>query len=129
MPRGARKKSNTGIYHVMLRGINLQNIFIDDEDNEKFIDILTEYQKKMANEIYAYCLMGNHIHLLIKEGNEDLSNTIRRIGVSYVHWYNWQYDRKGHLFQDRYKADLLKVTGIFNPGQIHTSESIGGGFS
>jgi putative transposase len=105
MPRAARRKSETKIYHVMMRGINQQNIFVDDEDNERFIDTLAKYRRKVEYELYAYCLMGNHIHLLIKEGNEALSNTMRRIGTSYVYWYNWQYDRKGHLFQDRYKSE------------------------
>ncbi|MEG6615169.1 transposase [Peptococcaceae bacterium 1198_IL3148] len=113
MPRVARKKSKTNIYHVMIRGINQQNIFVDDEDNEKFIDTLARYQKEINYEIYAYCLMGNHIHLLIKEGNEALSNTMRRIGASYVYWYNWQYNRKGHLFQDRYKSEPVEDDSYF----------------
>ncbi len=113
MPRRARQKSKTNIYHIMVRGINRQNIFVDDEDNEKFLDTLNRYRAKTAYEIYAYCLMGNHIHLLIKEGNESLSNTMRRIGASYVYWYNWQYDRKGHLFQDRYKSEPVEEDTYF----------------
>ncbi len=97
----------------MLRGINLQNIFVTDEDNEKFISILEKYKKEIAYEIYAYCLMGNHVHLLMKEGNEEISNTMKRIGVSYVHWYNWQYDRKGHLFQGRFKSEPVGDDGYF----------------
>ncbi len=113
MPRVARKKSKTNIYHVMIRGINQQNIFVDDEDNEKFISILSKYQKENEYEIYAYCLMGNHVHLLMKEGNEELANSMRRIGASYVYWYNWQYNRKGHLFQDRYKSEPVEDETYF----------------
>ena len=87
----------------MIRGINQQNIFSVDEDYEKFMAILFKYHKKSEYEIYAYCLMGNHVHLLIKEGREALPHAMKRIGTSYVSWYNWQYNRKGHLFQDRYK--------------------------
>lgn len=108
MPRAARRKSKTGIYHIMLRGINQQNIFEDEEDYEKFVGILDTYKKQIGYEIYAYCLMGNHIHLLMKEGREELSNTMKRIGASYVHWYNWQYERRGHLFQDRYKSEEVE---------------------
>ena len=108
MPRAARKKSESKIYHVMLRGINHQNIFEDDGDYEKFIDVLETYQRVIGFEVYAYCLMGNHIHLLIKEGNEEFSNTMKRIGASYVYWYNWQYNRKGHLFQDRYRSEAIE---------------------
>ena len=97
----------------MIRGINQQNIFTDDEDHEKFMDILDTYHKKIEYEIYAYCLMGNHVHLLIKEGKEILSNTMKRIGASYVYWYNWQYNRKGHLFQDRYKSEAVEDEAYF----------------
>ena len=113
MPRTARRKSETNIYHIMIRGINRQNIFVDDEDNEKFINTLAKYRREVEYELYAYCLMGNHIHLLVKEGNEVLSNTMRRIGASYVYWYNWQYDRKGHLFQDRYKSEPVEDDTYF----------------
>lgn len=97
----------------MIRGINQQNIFADDEDHKKFMDILDRYRKKIEYEIYAYCLMGNHVHLLIKEGKEILSNTMKRIGTSYVCWYNWQYNRKGHLFQDRYKSEPVLDDAYF----------------
>jgi len=113
MPRTARAKSRSKIYHIMIRGINQQNIFIDDEDDDKFMDILDTYHKKIEYEIYAYCLMGNHVHLLIKEGEEVLSNTMKRIGTSYVYWYNWQYNRKGHLFQDRFKSEAVEDDAYF----------------
>ena len=60
MPRAARRKSSTNIYHIMIRGINQQNIFADEEDYEKFIDTLEKYNKKIEFEIYAYCLLDNH---------------------------------------------------------------------
>lgn len=97
----------------MIRGINQQNIFIDDEDYEKFLAILDRYRKKTSYEIYAFCLMGNHVHLLIKEGKEPLSISMKRIGTSYVFWYNWQYNRKGHLFQDRYKSEAVEDDTYF----------------
>ena len=97
----------------MIRGINQQNIFVDNEDDDKFIAILDTYRKKIEYEIYAYCLMGNHVHLLIKEGKEVLSNTMKRIGTSYVSWYNWQYNRKGHLFQDRFKSEVVEDDAYF----------------
>lgn len=113
MPRIARKKSESKIYHVMIRGINQQSIFEDDGDYKKLIEILGKYHKEIEYEIYAYCLMGNHIHLLIREGREELSNTMKRIGTSYVYWYNWQYSRKGHLFQDRYRSESVENDSYF----------------
>lgn len=108
MPRVARIKSKSKIYHIMIRGINQQNIFSVDGDYEKFMAILSKYHKKSEYEIYAYCLMGNHAHLLIKEEREALPHAMKRIGTSYVSWYNWQYNRKGHLFQDRYKSEPVE---------------------
>ncbi|SMD15905.1 transposase, partial [Sporomusa malonica] len=58
--------------------------------------------------IFAYCLMDNHIHLVIKEGKDPLEKLMKRIGVSYVYWYNWKYKRSGHLFQDRYKSEVIE---------------------
>ena len=111
MPRKARAKSITGIYHVMLRGINKQNIFEDDEDKQKFMQVFTLYKKTCEFEVYAYCLMNNHVHFLIKEGKEELSKIIKRIGTKYVYWYNWKYERTGHLFQDRFKSEAVEDDG------------------
>ncbi|MDD4569457.1 MAG: transposase [Tepidanaerobacteraceae bacterium] len=108
MPRVARAKSKTGIYHMILRGINRQIIFEDKEDSIKFLQTFKEYKEKSEYEIYAYCLMGNHAHILIKEGKEELGTAMRRIGASYVYWYNWKYERTGHLFQDRYKSEAVE---------------------
>ena len=67
MPRTAGKKSDTGIYHAMVRGINRQIIFQDDEDCEKYLQCLAASQKISGFLLHAYCLMGNHVHLLIQE--------------------------------------------------------------
>ncbi|MGB4313369.1 MAG: transposase [Natronincolaceae bacterium] len=72
LSRTKRLLSSTGIYHVMVRGINQQNIFVEDNDYLKYINTLKEYKKEIAFELYDYCLMGNHLHLLIKEGNEEI---------------------------------------------------------
>jgi len=113
MPRRAREKSSTGIYHVVLRGINRQIIFEEDEDYQKLLQTLQEYKETSGYEIYGYCFMSNHIHLLIKEGEEDLGIVFRRIGARYVYWYNWKYNRRGHLFQDRYKSEAVENDGYF----------------
>ena len=79
MPRQARKKSNSGIYHIILRGINRQQIFEDSEDYNKFLRILEECKEISEFEIFAYCLMSNHIHLLLKEVKEPIEQIIKRI--------------------------------------------------
>jgi len=113
MPRRARKKSNTGMYHVVLRAINKQRIFEDNQDYQKFLETIKATKKITGYQIYAYCLMNNHIHLLMKEGNEPIGNTFRRIGASFVYWYNWKYSRRGHLFQDRYKSETVEKDSYF----------------
>ena len=113
MPRTARRKSSTGIYHIILRGINRQRIFEDDEDNEKFLQTLAECKKISCFQLYGYCLMGNHVHLLIKEEKEGIEQIFRRVGARYVYWYNWKYKRCGHLFQDRFKSETIEDDEYF----------------
>ncbi len=113
MPRAAREKSESGIYHVMLRGVNKQQIFEEKEDYEKFIQILEDCKEISKFELYAYCLMGNHIHLLLRVENEPLETVFRRIGSRFVYWYNIKYERHGHLFQDRYKSEPVDDDAYF----------------
>ena len=108
MARQAREVSGTGIYHVMMRGINRQNIFEDDEDYTRFMELLYQMVCPVDDKgqtlpsrciIYAYCLMTNHVHLLIRDGSESLAEVIKRICTSYAQYYNKKYLRFGHLFQ------------------------------
>lgn len=109
MSRHARQRSQSGVYHVILRGINRQAFFEDDDDREKFLSCLLYYKKVCDYVVYGYCLMDNHIHLLIKEGTESIGNVMKRIGVSYVLWYNRKYARCGPLFQDRFKSEVVET--------------------
>lgn len=113
MPRGARQKSETGIYHVMLRGINKQNIFEEPEDYEKMRQLLIDCQKKDGFALYAYCFMPNHIHLLMREAKTSVSESIRGLGSKYVSWFNTKYERVGHLFQDRFKSEAVEDDNYF----------------
>ncbi|MCR5119326.1 MAG: transposase [Lachnospiraceae bacterium] len=107
MPRKAREKAKSGIYHVMLRGINHQQIFEEEDDYQVFLRILRKCKRVSGFKLLAYCLMGNHIHLLIKENEERLELILKRIGVRFVRWYNQKYQRSGHLFQDRFKSEVV----------------------
>ena len=113
MPRIPRQKSESGIYHIMLRGINQQVIFEDFEDYSKFIETLETYKAVSGYKVFAYCLMSNHIHILLKVEKEDLDLIMKRIAGSYVYWYNWKYYRKGHLFQDRFKSEPVEDDEYF----------------
>ena len=122
MARKSREKSATGIYHVMMRGTNKQNIFEETDDYMRFLSIL----RNMVNPVddtgklllprcrfYAYCLMTNHVHLLIRESSEELASVIHRIATAYAHYYNNKYFRSGHLFQDRFKSEPVNDEGYF----------------
>ena len=113
MPRSARKKASSGIYHVMLRGADRRIIFADDEDCRVFLDILRHTRKRAGFSLYAYCLMGNHVHLLVREGKDPLERIIKRLGVTYVSYYNQKYDLLGHLFQDRFRSEPVESTAYF----------------
>lgn len=113
MPRQKRRQSSTGIYHVMLRGIDRRNIFLDDQDRETFLSYLAKTKEKSAYTIYGYCLMDNHVHLLIKEGSEPIGESMKRITVGYVQWHNNKYCRTGHLFQNRYKSEVIENDRAF----------------
>ncbi|MDD2491542.1 MAG: transposase [Lutispora sp.] len=108
MPRRPRILSSTGIYHVMMRGINKGDLFADDRDREKFLEIIEVTSSLGEYDIYAYCLMTNHIHLLIKETGDPIDRTMKRIGVSYSQHFNKRYERVGHVFQDRFRSETVE---------------------
>lgn len=107
MPRRARRKSESGIYHIMLRGVNNQQIFEEREDYEKFLNILKTCKQISEFKIFAFCLMGNHIHLLLQETKEPIELVMKRIATRFVYWYNVKYQRAGHLFQDRFRSEPI----------------------
>ena len=91
----------------MLRGINRQNIFEDDEDRNRFMTILTDCRDLSDFRLHAFVLMSNHIHLLIEPRGESLAVIFKRIGTRYAVWYNRKYQRAGHLFQDRFRSECV----------------------
>lgn len=102
MPRIARKYSEIKVYHITIRGIDKQNIFFEDEDKYKFLEIINKTKEKYNYEIYAYCLMDNHVHLVIYDKEQQLSKIMQSIEISYVFYFNLKYERTGHLFQNRF---------------------------
>ena len=108
MPRTARKMSASGIYLVILRGVDRQLIFNSADDRLRFLYELAHSRMASGCKLLAYCLMGNHVHLLIKEGEGGISSTIQRIATRYATWYNTKYDRIGHLFQERFKSEPVE---------------------
>ncbi|HOB11760.1 MAG TPA: transposase [Syntrophomonadaceae bacterium] len=108
MARKPRKQSESGIYHVVLRGVNRQNIFYDEDDYQRFLEILAQKKIEAQYKIYGYCLMNNHVHLLVHEGKDSISRIMSRIGTSYAWWYNRKYNRIGHVFQGRFGSECVE---------------------
>lgn len=105
MPRFSRKPGITGIHHIVIRGINKEDLFLDDRDHCRFLEILNKYKQKTDCRVLAYCIMSNHVHLLLRTGYETVGDTMRRILISYSHYFNKKYERTGHVFQNRFFSE------------------------
>ena len=88
MQRAARQKSESGYYHVILRGIGKQILFEDDEDNERFPSTAQRCRMELGFELVAYCLMENHVHLLLHDTKDRLDLIMKKIAGSYAHYFN-----------------------------------------
>lgn len=86
----------------MVRGVNGDDIFLDDGDHEYFLKALRLSVEASGASVLAYCLMTNHVHLVLRTGAESIGQTMKRLGVRYAGWFNRKYARRGHLFQDRF---------------------------
>jgi len=92
----------------MMRGNEKRELFLCDQDRIQFIDTLRSKKGEDRFSLYAYCLMSNHIHLVLKEESDSLSNIMKRINISYALYFNTKYERVGHLFQDRYLSEPIE---------------------
>ncbi len=104
MPRGPREQSDANIYHVIQRGTNQQAIFRDDSDRRHFLRLLKTIVDTTDSTIYAWVLMGNHVHLLIKQDLAILSNAMQWLFSTYVLYFNKRYERRGTLLQGRFTS-------------------------
>jgi REP element-mobilizing transposase RayT len=106
MTRSARQISETGVYHVVFRGVNHCHLFEQDSDYIHFLEIVESAKARQAFDVYAYCLMSNHVHLLLREDNPyDLPQIMRRILAPYAGWFNRAYKRSGALIANRYTSE------------------------
>ncbi len=108
MPRTARKESSTGVYHVLIQGIEKNALFQDKKDRQKYLEVLKECKDISRFDLIAYSLFPDHVHLLIRQGNETLSNTMKRAGSRYVGWFNLKYARSGPLFRGRFASEPVE---------------------
>ncbi|MBS4026229.1 MAG: transposase [Clostridia bacterium] len=111
MTRQARIKGEFSIYHIMQRGNERRNLFLSDDDRVRFIETLGRMKKKYHFLLHAFCLMDNHVHLLIGDNGNDISKIVTSINISYAYYFNRTYQRCGHLFQDRFRSELVDNDG------------------
>ncbi len=91
----------------MTRGVSRQILFEEKEDYVRYLDTLSRLKASEPFEILAYCLMDNHVHLLIQK-TDSLDRLMKRVTCSYAYYYNEKYERTGHLFQDRYRSEPIE---------------------
>ena len=109
MPRQPRIQGE--YQHIIVRGIGKQILFENDSDREKFLYFLRKYRTELNITVMAYCLMENHVHLLLHSTESSVPAFMKKLGVSYAQYYNRKYERSGHLFQDRYKSENITDEG------------------
>jgi REP element-mobilizing transposase RayT len=108
MPRQSRIDAHGALQHVIARGIALQKIFLDDRDRVQFTDRLGTILQESGTRCFAWALIPNHFHLLLKTGDQPLATVMRRLLTGYAVSFNRQHQRRGHLFQNRYKSILCQ---------------------
>ena len=108
MPRKARIDAPGALHHIIIRGIEKRKIFKDDKDCYQFIKRLGTILAETETPIYAWALMPNHVHLLLKTGLTPIATIMRRLLTGYAVYFNHRYRRHGHLFQNRYKTILCQ---------------------
>src|SRR4030066_1797085 len=109
MPRTARVAPKEYVYHVLTRGNNRQDIFKDESDYRKYIEILRRYKEKYRFRLYHYALMRNHVHLVLEPAvrSGSLAEIMKGINLSYAQYYKGRYKHTGHFWQDRYKSIII----------------------
>ena len=113
MPRKARTKSISGYTHIIVRGIGRQILFEEEKDYEHYLERLERYCLETEVKVCAYCLMENHVHILVHGELSSIILLMKKLGVSYSGYYNKKYDRIGHLFQDRYRSEPVEEEKYF----------------
>ena len=109
MSRNARQLSSTDTYHVVIRGADHQLLFEEKKDYQKYLEILQLYEAECQFELYAYCLMPNHIHLLIHSPVTSLGSVFRHVSTTYSSWFNAKYNRTGYLQEGRYFSEPVET--------------------
>ena len=104
MSRKPRQKSQTGLYHITMRGNGKQLLFEDDEDRRRILSLIRSSIARFNIRLIAWCLMGNHVHLVLSDPDDNLSEAMHLVMSCYATWYNRRHGHVGHVFQDRFSS-------------------------
>ena len=108
MPRIARTVSSSGVYHVVMRGAGRQIVFETSGDYEAMLQKISQLRDDGSIAVLAWCLMSNHVHLLLREEGSTLGEAMKRLGISYAMRFNLRTGHVGHVFQDRYRSEPVE---------------------
>jgi len=106
MPRGARIVLENVCYHVITRGNQKDIVFRDKEDCRHYLKLLARYKARFACKIYGWCLMNNHVHMVMESNN--LSRFMHGVNLSYAQYFRYKYKTIGHFWQDRFKSYIIQ---------------------
>ncbi len=113
MARPLRIEYPGALYHITSRGNKQQDIFLMDNDRTLFLEVLNKVIKKRNWICHAYCLMGNHYHLMIETSEANLSAGMRDLNGEFTQWFNQEHNCVGHILQGRFKAFLIEKESYF----------------
>jgi putative transposase len=108
MPRPLRPVDDGLVYHVINRGNNRQPVFHDEGDFVAFLDAVADLKERKSFALYGYCLMENHIHLLIRPGESSISRIVQSLLVSHTQRYHRYHNSSGHVWQGRFKSPVIQ---------------------
>lgn len=113
MPRQARLDAPGTLHHVIVRGIEGREIVDDEKDRKKFVDLMGSLASETGTALYAWALLTNHAHILLRSGRLGVSKYMKRLLTGYAVFYNRRHRRHGHLFQNRYKSIVVEEGPYF----------------
>ena len=107
MARKAREKRPGAVYHVLMRGGEKKALLQTENDCAYFVSQVRKYREDSDLELFGFCLLPDHVHLLVRENSDDMGTFFRKLATSYACHYNLKRKRAGHVFQDRYRTQIL----------------------
>jgi putative transposase len=113
MRQRLRDEQAGATYHVLARGVDRRRIFVDDEDYEAYTELLRAVVRRQGWRLLCYCLMPNHVHLMIETPDQNLANGMQWLQSLYARYFNKRHCRLGHLFENRYKSPRVETDEAF----------------